>query len=234
MNIDRLRDAWRAQDSALQGHLKVNDRKLRELMVAEHGKDLHRKGWLANLEIIVWLPSVFLITAFNATHWGWWEFLIPGLLLQLWITFIPFVSIRQRAKLRAVDFSQPVLSLQREIERLKMQRMTMLKWAFLIGQVIWYVPFLIVFFKGVFDVNLYLMPNWIESFMWINIAGGLAFIPIAVLLSRWLGPRLNALPKFRAFTDNLAGRDMLAAQAFLERVRQFEQDGEQGSKQDGG
>lgn len=226
MNMDRLRKAWHAQDSTLETHLKVNDRKLRELLVAEHGKDLHRKGWLASLEMIVWLPCVFIITLFNAAHWGWWEFLIPGLLLQVWITFIPFLSIRQRAELRAVDFSQPVLTLQREIERLKMRRMVTLKWAFLIGQVIWYVPFLIVFFKGVFGVNLYAMPNWKDSFMWANIAGGLLFIPIAVLLSHWLGPRLNASPKFRAFTDNLAGKDMLAAKAFLERMRQFEQEKE--------
>jgi len=224
MNIDRLRDVWRSQDTALEGHLKVNDRKLRELLVAEHGKDLGRKGWLANLEMIVWFPCVFVITLFNAMHWGQWEFILPGMALQLWITFIPFISIRQRAKLRAVDFSQPVLTLQREIERLKMQRMRTLKWAFLIGQVIWYVPFLIVFFKGVFGVNVYTAANWSYDFMWSNIAGGILFIPLAVLLSHWLGPRLNASPKFRAFTDNLAGRDMQAAQAFLERMRTFEQE----------
>jgi hypothetical protein len=226
MNLDRLKDAWQAQDTALAEHLKLNNRLLREILLTEHRKEMRRKGWLASLEMIVWIPSVIIMAVFNIAHPGQWEFLLPGLLLQVWVTFIPFLSIRQRAALRAVDIAQPVLTLQREIEQLKIQRMQTLKWAFLIGQVIWYIPFLIVFFKGVFGVNLYAKPNWVQDFMVWNIVGGLLFIPLAVLLSRLIGPWLNGFPKFRAFTDNLAGDDMLAAKEFLARMKKFEEEGE--------
>ena len=79
-------------------------------------------------------------------------------------------------------------------------------------------------FKGVFGASLYTQPVWVQDFKLWNIVGGLLFIPMAVFLSRFLGPRLNALPRFRAFTDNRAGADMLTAREFLQRMQKFEEE----------
>lgn len=224
MNLDDLRREWAARDNALVENLRINNRLLRENWIAQNMGDIRVKGWLAQVELLLWLPCIALMGWFNAQHWGQWAFFIPGVLLQAWFTLMPVLSIRQRIALQSVDYSQPVLALQREIETLKMRRMFTLKWAFLIGQVIWYIPFLIVFFKGVFGVNLYLKGRWVEDFMLINVACGIAFIPLAVWASRVFAPKLEGKPWFQKFTDNLAGRDMMAAREFLERLARFERD----------
>ena len=221
-SFDNLRREWRERDQKLDAAIQLNNQLLRQSLLDKNLTAINKIGFASAFELMSWIPCSILFGIFNAQHFLDWKFFIPGLLLQAWVTVMPIVSLRQRAALQAVDFGQPVVTLQREIATLKMRRVLTLKWAFLIGQIIWWVPFVVVFFKGVFGVNLYAQSDWLNHFMIGNIAAGVLLIPILIWVTKLLSPRLKTANWFQKFTDQIAGRDMQAAKEFLRKLESFE------------
>ena len=221
MNLDQLRHEWAERDRILAKSISLNTRLLRENFLEKNLSHLRKLNG-GFIELVLSVPCILLLGSFNAAHWLDWKFFVSGVLLQAWITIMLAVGIAQRRALQNLDYSQPLLTLQRDIEILKMRRMVTLKWAFLTGQVVWFVPFLLVLFKGIFGVNLYAKSDWLQTFSIISIAVGTAIIPIAIWASTAFGKRWGQSVWFQQFTDNLAGRDLMAAKAFLEKLRKFE------------
>ena len=127
----------------------------------------------------------------------------------------------QRSQLRGLDYGRPVLELQSQVEQIKIARLNTFKWAFLSGQLLWWIPFVMVLFKGLFDVNLYTVSAFMPQFIAWNIAFGGAFIPFALWASRHLVGRLGESPRFQKFTDGIAGSDVVVARIFLGKLAQF-------------
>jgi hypothetical protein len=73
--------------------------------------------------------------------------------------------------------------------------------------------------KGLFGVNLYQVS---KNFIAPSLIGGVAFIPIALIAAKFISPRLNKFPRFRAFTDMLAGNDLQRTREFLDKLSKFE------------
>jgi hypothetical protein len=57
-----------------------------------------------------------------------------------------------------------------------------------------------------------------------NIAGGIAFVPLAICLSRRYSNRLARSSIVRRIADSIAGRDIAAARDVLEKLRRFGSD----------
>jgi hypothetical protein len=131
-------------------------------------------------------------------------------------------GIRQRQAMRELDLGEPLVALQRKRETLKLQRLRAFRWAFLTGQVVWSVPFVIVLFKGVLGVNLHAASDFMPRFFAWKIAAGLLFIPFALWLTDRYGAILRRTKWGERFTDMLAGADIAAARAFLDRLARFE------------
>ena len=91
---------------------------------------------------------------------------------------------------------------------------------------LWWIPFVLVLFKGVLGVNLYTASAFMPTFIAWNIAFGVAFIPIALWSSKQLAGRLNGSPRFQKFTDGIAGRDVVVARAFLQKLESFGRESE--------
>jgi hypothetical protein len=134
------------------------------------------------------------------------------------------MGIRNRKAVRDLDYGMPLVTLQAKVEGLKMERVRAFKWAFLTGQVVWSMPFLIVLFEGLFGVDLYSVSDFMPRFIAWNVIGGIAFIPIAIVASRKLGGHLQRNTLFARFTDAIAGRDVVAAREFLARLERFERE----------
>ena len=222
MTLDDLRREWSERDRQLESTVRLNIQLLRENYLAKNHEYSRKLGGLGWFELISAISCIVLFALFNAHHWLDWKFFVPGALLQAWVTFMLAVSIYQREALRNIDYSQPVVMLQREIEVLKMHRIVTLKWALLTGQLVWWMPFVIVFFKGILGVNLYAQSGWMDDFIIANIAVGIGLIPLAILASKALGRRWGKAPWFQKLTDNLAGNDLMAAKNFLEKLKRFE------------
>jgi hypothetical protein len=221
VNIDDLRNEWAARNAKLEAMLRLNTQMLRDSWREKHRGDLEERGY-GVMEVLVLVPVLFLLGNFAGNHFGEWRFFLPAVALYLWTLVMLVVGIVQRAALRKVDYARPVVELQRELAMLRRQRITTFKWAFLTGQVVWWIPLMIVLFKGAFGVDLFAVSDFMPRFIAFNLLGGLAFIPLAIWLAGRYGGRLEKVGGLRRIVDSLAGSDMKQANAFLERLARFD------------
>jgi len=110
--------------------------------------------------------------------------------------------------------------IQKQLESLRVLRIRITQWALLTGQVVWWIPFLIVALKGFWDVDAYKVLG--TGFLLANIAVGLAIIPLAFWVSRKFGARMGRSPVMQRLMRELAGYNLNAATCFLATVSDFE------------
>jgi hypothetical protein len=224
-DLDLLRAEWAARDSRLVQAIRVNTWLLKDSLLERHraqvGKVRATRVFGMALDI-AWLAT---LGVFLAHHVGEPRFFIPALLVQAWSVTMFALAIHQRQALRNLDYGAPLVVLQGRLEALRMARMRTFQWALLSGQVVWWVPFAIVVFKGLLGVDLYTVSAFMPGFIAWNIAAGLAFIPLAMWVAKRYGERLQRFSFMRGLADSVAGRDIAEARAFLARLAQFEREG---------
>ena len=220
MDFELLKAEWQTRDQGLEQALRINTRMLRLSLLEQHRREISKWGWVDKYEIIAGTPVLIYLLWFLSHYFARLEFALPAWALLAWTLSLPILNHKQRHALQALDFSQPVTTVQKQLAVLKGQRLSVLKWAFLIGQIVWFIPFLIVLLQGVFGVSLYQKS---DHFIVPSLIGGVLFIPLAILVSKLLSGRLQHSARFQAFTDSLAGEDFKKTREFLKRIAEFEE-----------
>ena len=223
LTLDDLKNEWLARDRQLETSLRMNTLLLREALLEKHGGSQGGAGACNLFQILFTIPFLAFFGWFIARHLDQPAFLIPAVLLQAWTVVMLALSIQQRGALRDLDYSRPVVALQGEIEQVKIARLTTFKWAFLTGQLLWWIPFVLVVFKAL-GVDLYTVSAFMPRFIAWNLAFGVALIPFALWASKLLVGRLGGSPRFQQFTDGIAGSDIAVARGFLAKLALFERD----------
>ena len=190
MELDDFKTEWAKRDFALQQTLKLQKALLRDMLLERQLEKLRRRRVLTLIEFLFYLAFVVGFGAFLAANWDAREFFIPALLLDIWTIAMGAITIAERMRLLNVDFSAPVLEIQKRLAGLQAERARVFQWAFLTGQVLWWIPFVIVLFWGVLGVDLYRVSAFMPVFVASNIIVGLALIPILWWAQLVLGPRL--------------------------------------------
>jgi hypothetical protein len=224
MDLDRMRSEWAARDAKLQESLRVNTWLLGETWLDKHQVKLRRADPAFYFELAVSVAVLALLGIFIANHVHQMRFLIPALALDAWTLVMLVVGIRDRAALADLDYGMPLVAVQSQLEKIRMARMRHFKWAFLTGQIVWWIPLVIVLFRGLLGVDLYAVSDFMPRFMAYNVAGGLAFIPLAMWLSKRYGAILQRLPGLKRIADSIAGRDVADARQYLEKLQRFEKE----------
>lgn len=223
MNLDMLRTEWAARDEKLESALRLNTRRLRESFLETNRAEIGRLIPFGGFEIAVWVGTLAALGLFMANHVGEMRFFVPALLIHVWTLVTGVVGLRQRTAMRALDYSQPTLATQRQLEALRIDRIRTFKWAFLTGQIVWWVPLTIVLFQGLLGVDLY-ASEFLRKFMAINVAAGVLFIPFAIWASKRIAGRFGNSGALARLADAIAGRDISAARDFLEKLARFEKE----------
>lgn len=226
LTLDDLKTEWMARDRQLETRLRMNTMLLRETLLEKHSANLGSATAGNVFQILFSIPFLAFFGWFIVGHIDQPAFLLPAVLLQAWTVVMLALSIQQRGQLRDLDYGRPVLELQSQIEHIKITRLNTFKWAFLTGQLLWWIPFVLVMFKGLFAVNLYTVSAFMPTFIAWNIAFGVAFIPFALWASKQLSGRLGGSPRFQKFTDGIAGSDVAVAREFLGKLARFGQESE--------
>jgi hypothetical protein len=222
MDLEDLRAAWTERDQMLQCALDTQTTLLRSVIVDRDIARLRRVRAMSVFELVVYVSFLAGFGLYLAANWGRWEFFVPGLLLHVWTTAMGAVTFAERAKVREIDFAAPVLDIQKRLAQLRAERAHALQWAFLTGQILWWIPFFIVVCWGVFGVDLYRLSPFMPGFIATNLAVGVALVPLLLWVSRWLGPRLAQSKAGRSLLDSVTGRDLAEARAIAARLERFE------------
>ena len=226
LTLDDLKTEWMARDRQLETGLRMNTMLLRETLLENHSANLGSASAGNVFQILFSIPFLAFFGWFIVGHIDQPAFLLPAVLLQAWTVVMLALSIQQRGQLRGLDYGRPVLELQSQIEHIKITRLNTFKWAFLTGQLLWWIPFVLVMFKGLFAVNLYTVSAFMPTFIAWNIAFGVGFIPFALWASKQLSGRLGGSPRFQKFTDGIAGSDVAVAREFLGKLARFGREAE--------
>jgi hypothetical protein len=225
--LDELRAEWADHTRRLDEHLRSNARLLREDWIERQRERMEKLGPFGRFDKAVWIATMALLGFFLYRHANQPALFVTGLVLDIWVIAAGVVQLLQQQALRNLDFGLPLLELQARLESLRIARIRSFNVAFLTGQVVWWIPFVVVLFAGLFGVDLYSSPSFRTFAAW-NIAGGIAVIPLAIWLGRRYGERLSRSSAARRIADSIAGRDLAAARDYLEKLRRFGDEGPAG------
>lgn len=222
MDLDEMRDKWAEHDRKLDEVIRFNRR------IMEDRKRLGSQKWLhlfavgAAIEVLINVVPVLIFGSFNADHWREPRYLIPGAILQAFSLSMLISSIIQLVSAIGIDYSRSVVSIQREIERLKIKRIRITQAVFLTGPLLW-APLLIVGAKGLAGLDLYMILGF--KYLFANFVVGLLCIPVGIWIIQFLGAKAEQYSWLRKVRDDLAGQTLRKAGRFLSELEAFVQEG---------
>jgi len=224
MTLDDLKAEWEKRDAELTRSLAATRTALRDSMVDTQRPKIRRKSDLNAFNIIVFVIAVLFLGSFVGDHWNDVRFAAPGVLLLVWTLVMGALHVRERVLIERIDYGAAPSHIQQRLATLREQRARAFQWALLTGQLVWWVPFFIVIMKGLLNVDLYTISEAMPRILAVNFAIGLALIPLAWIVARFLSTRLQGNSAWRSFIDGVAGRDLTEARALAERLAKFEEE----------
>lgn len=218
MDIDELKARWQQTDAHLTESMRLNALLLRKLDLAKTATTHRKSRFGIAFEIAVNAVGLFLVGDFAADHIREPQFFVPAIALGLYAVALLVASVRQLAAIDAIDYAEPVLTIQKKLASLWILRIRTTLAILLFGPLMW-VPLLVVTARGLFGIDVYGAGTlWLAA----NLVFGLAVIPLAYWLARAYGKRLTALPAVRSLADQIAGFSLTRAMDSLESIRRFE------------
>lgn len=221
MELENMRSQWAALNDKVESLLQINQMALRAATLKQADTALRRLRRGIIIELIVNSAGALLLVPFIGNHLAQPLFLAPAVLLFAFMLLQVAFGVHQLVVLNDLDFSGPVVQLQRALAALRVRRIRVTKWTFWAAPLLW-VPLLIVAMKGVLGVDVYAT----FSTVWLitNLIFGVAVIAIMFFVSKRYADRMNRSPWLQRLLDDIAGHDLNAATAFLNDVARFEKE----------
>lgn len=219
MDFDELQARWLAYDRKLDDALRLNVRVLRAHTMGRAASRLNPLRWWLTLELLVLAPLAIVLGSFVAGHRSAIRFLAPGTLLLVCAVGLVVAAIRQLAAMRRLDFSQPIVAVQQQLETLRIERIRATAWALVLAPLVW-LPIMIVLLEGAAGVDIYARVSqaWIAA----NIVLGAAVAAIAVWASRRFRDRIKGSALLQRLQRDLAGDSINGALVFLAELRELD------------
>ncbi|MBK9090849.1 MAG: hypothetical protein IPL90_18125 [Holophagales bacterium] len=221
MELDDLKRRWEDQDKKLDASLRLNTRLLNESVLARTDTALQRSSRLLWFELALSVVAVLWTGSFLAKHISEPRFLIPGVGLHLFVIALILAGVRQLVAIRTLDYSAPIVVIQKRLESLRVERVRATKLTLLCSPLIW-TAVLVVVPKGLFGVDVYAIFG--AAYLLANLLLGLLVILLAVWISKRYAARMERSPLAQRLMRNLAGHSLNAAVDFLSSVSRFEED----------
>jgi hypothetical protein len=230
MNLDDLKTRLAEQDAKLDQILRLNEMAVRKLQLAKAKSSLR---WLIQrivFELILRGLAVVWLGNFIYEHLREPRFLLPAVLVDVCAIALMASCINQLVLIANLNYSLPVVTLQKELSKLRILRIRSTKWAIIFVFVLWF-PVLVVLFEGLLRVDLWLILGAAGdrdgSFLaWVvaNVLFGLVVALVIIWVWNRYVDRADSSPAIRHFMDDFAGHSLTKAQSALDSVVQFERE----------
>lgn len=220
MNLDELKQAWETSNRRLDTVVSLN----RQVVIASMLKTVKTPMQHLRIALSMEAVSAFAITLslgnFIFRHSGEPGFAWPAALMDVWMIGLLVTTIRQLVFMSTIHYDQPVLDIQKRIENLRLLRLRSIRFALITGLVVWWLPFLIVVCKAVFNIDAYMFFG--ERFFYINgLASGM-IVPLSIWLSKRFSQRMARSPFFQSVARHIEGNYVDTALASMARISAFE------------
>lgn len=221
MELDEMKLAWQALGRQLERQNALSLQWFRQGQSGRLRRHLRPLVWGQSLLVVLGIALMLWGISFWSTHLGIWQAVACGLFMQLFGTLAFAFPIRLLVMQQGIDYTAPVLEIQRRLARMRAWRVKVEVPVFtVLGGVVW-IPALLMLAQSDgdrFGLNpwQHLRPGlmvWLMSS--VAVAVGLVFLVRFVVRrsghGRWL-------------ENGLAGGAIVKAEMALEEMARFEQE----------
>jgi hypothetical protein len=220
MELELLQKKWAEQDRKLDLSIRLNQQLLLTTKLNRVRSPLLRFAFATAIGALVGVYGNFILANFIYHHWAQPRFALPAILLHVWLIASLAASIRQMMLALQIDYDQPVAVIQKQLESLRQLRIRITKWTLLTGQVVWWIPCLVVSLKGFLGLDAYKILS--PTFLATNLAFGLAIIPLAIWVSNRWAERMSSSPFLQQLMREVGGYNLNLAASRLATLHEFE------------
>jgi hypothetical protein len=221
MTFEDLQEQWAVCDKKLEQSIRLNTALLRETRVGQARSTLRWLSPFVVADLLVNLMVVVALGVFIASHVRDPVILAAAIVLDAFAIGLVVACARQLAMLSAIDFSGPIVGAQKSLQALRRLRIRKTMWTLILAPALW-APLVVVGLEAAFGVNAYssLGGAWLAA----NALFGVAVIPVMVWVSRRFGDRMAQSPFVQRLMNDIAGRSLTRAKAFLDQLAIFERE----------
>lgn len=220
MELDELKPAWRSMEQRLDAAGQLGLQLFREDRTDRIRTTLR---WLMAgqaLQIAIWIAVITVVAPFWIEHRAVPHLLAFGLVLHAYAVATVVSSVLQICVMARIDYSAPVLVLQRRLTQLRTLRI----WSTLLLGLPWWLLWTVGFVVGVkhwMGVDLYATA---PRFVWANLAFGMVALGASVWFARRIARRTRESGQPARFADDLAGHSLRRAIGQLGELARFERE----------
>jgi hypothetical protein len=220
MELDDLKQAWRALDHRLQQQNALALQAYRDRQADKARRNLRPLFWGQVAQMLFGLLFVLLAAALWMSPARLPAAVVAaGVVVHAYGIAVVVASGIVLGLIRRIDYGAPVLAIQTQLAQLRRAYVIGGMVAGLPWWVLWMLPFMLLAAMGDNDTGL----AWLDAFLGTGIAIG-----IAGLLGTWWFHRWARRPGrerlARRLEDGLSGASLRKAQRQLDELRQFERE----------
>lgn len=219
MDLSNLQETWNRLEQKLEKSNRINLELLRKVNLGRVQNKMQSLVWQQAITIAFYLLAGIHFIYFSATHWENWHYVISGGILAVWSFIASAGAIHQLQLILTIDYSMPVLQLQKKMITIKISIIKNLR----IG--VWMLPFYMAFVVWIsellFGIDFITVTNF-SALSWNFILSGL-LIPVAWWMHRKLNP-MNADKDWLNWLIQGSGSQVGEAMEFLNQIDEFERE----------
>lgn len=224
MDLNDLKQAWARLDSRVDTDLAKME-EVTDALAEDHTRTLVRRAmWLPTMELVV--EGALLIVGVRGLFFGGSAVYFGCLIATLaFLVALMASAVWQIVTIARVDPAAPVVATQRQLARVRTLRIFEAKWVLLFSPVIW-APFFVVGVELLLKLIFGAQATDIFSggYLLANLLIGLVLTAFLWWISRKIADRYRDSSFISRLLDDLAGRRLTAARAFLSRLDRFERE----------
>ncbi|NBC04628.1 MAG: hypothetical protein GVY20_13100 [Bacteroidetes bacterium] len=219
MDLSNLQQTWNRFEKKLDQNRQLNLYLLRKVNLEKTKSKLSSLIWQQALTIIFYLIAGSWFIYFSAFHWGNWTSMFSGGILAVWSFIATASAIYQLQLILNLDYSKPVIQLQKKLMTLKTSIIRNLRLA---GWVLpFYMAFVVVGFQVLFGVDI-IHEMEPQVLVWNGI-----FSVTLIFVSLWIHKKLspkNADKDWLNWLIQGSGSQVNEALEFLKEIDEFEKE----------
>lgn len=223
MKTDNLKEIWQHFDAKCDAQINLSKALLKESVTKKSQDELAKYTKTPLMGLLFGLLLQLGLAIFITSHVTQLEFVIPALLINVFVLNQIIASLYQLSVIKEVDLSQSVLTTQMQLAKLQVYRIRLLLVTRLSYPLLW-VPVLLVCMKGVFGINLYVgLETWWIAMQYLI---GFACLALGIYLSISYAKESNPNKIFKWLMDNIArhditGKNLVTTIAHLEELQDY-------------
>ncbi len=225
MELDELKQTWAEHARKLDRILSLNLQGLKTTQLDKTRSALGRFKAFRLFEMLVGILILIPLGSYIADRISIPTLAIPALIFAASVLVPVIDNIRQLILLGQISYADPVTTIQRKLEEIKLHYLRSFRLPVLMLPL--YMAYVVVGLNLVFGMDVLTQSN--AAYLWANLAFSLILIAPAVWVLRNLSFKNVDNPVIRALVHGSGGKQMIAALEFLKALQQFEHEDKNGT-----